>query len=509
MKRTAGLLLHPTSLPGRFGIGDFGPEAERFLEWAAAAGQSWWQVLPLGPPDGTSPYSCLSAFAGNPLLISPERLHEQSLLTADDLQTVPTFPSGRVAFDAVAAWKSNLLRRSWAQFQRHTSGEASQRFQVFRQEAKEWLDDWALFAALRSRHGRRGWWEWPAGLKHRESSALAAARDSERAEIDYQCFLQWQFFEQWKQLKAKARRLGLRVLGDLPIYVSWNSAEVWAKPHLFELDAEGHPLAVAGVPPDDYCTDGQRWGNPLYRWDRMAAEGYAWWIARVTAALDTCDRVRLDHFRGFAGYWRVPAEAETAVDGEWIDGPGMPFFDALRQALGELPLIAEDLGVITPDVEALLRDTGLPGIKVLQFAFDDPESIHFPHHFDRTSVVYTGTHDNDTSRGWYRNLSPEMRRRVRRYTGASPRRVHQGLIRLAYTSVADLAIIPVQDVLGLGSDARMNLPGSSDGNWAWRLSPAELDAKKSERLRSLAEVTGRVSTDRQSDCLRADGSPTA
>ena len=493
--RAAGLLLHPTSLPGRFGVGDFGPEADDFLAWAAAAGQSWWQILPLGPPDGCSPYSCLSAFAGNPLLISPQVLHEQGLLTAADLATVPAFPEDRVAFDEVAVWKSDLLRRSWGRFEDSAAEELRRQLQAFCGEAREWLDDWALFAALRARHDRRGWWDWPLDLKRREPSALQAARRAERAEIEYQRYLQWLFFDQWRRLKGKAARRGIRILGDLPIYVSWNSAEVWAAPHLFELDTQGRPLAVAGVPPDDYCEDGQRWGNPLYRWDRMAADGYAWWIARLGAALETCDRLRLDHFRGFAGYWRVPAAAETAVDGEWIQGPGMALFDALHEALGEVPLLAEDLGVITPEVEALRRDAGLPGMRVLQFAFDDLDSIHFPHRCERRCAVYTGTHDSDTTHGWYGALDPPTRRRVRRYTGAGPRKVHQALIRLAYTSVAELAIVPVQDVIGLGSEARMNTPGTTEGNWAWRLEAGRLDAGKARWLRSLAEVSARLSSE--------------
>ncbi|MEM7351069.1 MAG: 4-alpha-glucanotransferase [Acidobacteriota bacterium] len=493
--RTAGLLLHPTALPGPYGIGDLGPAADRFLDWAAAAGQRWWQILPLTPPDGCSPYSCLSSFAGNPLLISPQLLQQQDLLLEDDLAPVPTFPRDQIDLDAAAAWKSDLLRRSWQRFQDVADEVTRQRLQDFRQAARPWLDDWTLFAALRTRHQHRGWWEWPADLRQRRDAALEAARDAERTEIDYQAYLQWLFFEQWRRVKDEATRRGLRILGDLPIYVSWNSAEVWANPHLFELDDEGHPLAVAGVPPDDFSEDGQRWGNPLYRWDRLAEDGYAWWIARLAAVLKACDRVRLDHFRGFAGYWRVPADEPTAVNGEWVDGPGLPFFDVLRQALGDLPLIAEDLGVITPDVEALRRDTGLPGMKVLQFAFGDPESPHWPHRCERDAVVYTGTHDNDTTQGWYRTLDPPTRRRVLRYTGTSARRIHQGLIRLAYTSVADLAIVPLQDVFGLGSEARMNTPGTTRGNWTWRLEPDWLDARRAQWLRDLAEVSGRLPTE--------------
>ncbi len=489
--RTAGLLLHPTSLPGRFGIGDFGPEAVRFVDWAAAAGQSWWQVLPLGPPDGSSPYSGLSAFALNPLLISPEVLRRDGLLESPDLDTVPAFPTDRVAFAEVDAWKSGLLRRAWERFQRSASVEQRRALDAFRDTHRAWLDDWALFAALRKRYGGRGWWDWERALKHREPVALEAARRDESRQMDYHRFLQWLAFDQWRRLRDEARERGIRILGDLPIYVSWNSAEVWTSPELFELDADGLPVAVAGVPPDDLADKGQLWGNPLYRWERMAEDGYVWWIARLAAALGTCDRLRLDHFRAFAGYWRVPAGAQTAEGGSWVDGPGLAFFDAVREALGELPLIAEDLGVITPDVEALRRAAGLPGMKVLQFAFSAADSDHLPHRFERASVVYTGTHDNDTARGWVRSLDPAAKRRLRRYAGAGPRDVHRALVRLAYTSVADLAIVPVQDVLGLGSEARMNTPAVAEGNWRWRLAAGELDARTAAGLQSLAEVSGR------------------
>ncbi len=490
--RAAGLLLHPTSLPGRFGAGDLGPEADHFLDWAAAAGQSWWQILPLGPPDGSSPYSCLSAFAGNPLLISPQLLLELGWLSAEDLDSVPDFPTDQVDFDRVTPWKLDLLRRSWARFQERADDPARQRLQDFHQQAWSWLDDWSLFAALRQRHDRRGWWDWPQALKQREKSALDDARREEADEIHFHCYVQWLFFEQWQRVKTEANRRGIGILGDVPIYVSWNSAEVWAHPHLFKLDDQGHPLAVAGCPPDDYTEDGQRWGNPLYRWDRMAEDGYRWWIARMSAALALCDRLRLDHFRGFAGYWSVPAEDDTAAGGHWIDGPGLALFDALREALGDLPLIAEDLGVITPDVEALRRDTGLPGIKVLQFAFDVPESIHLPHNFKPASVVYTGTHDSDTTLGWYRSLEPATQRRVEHYAGTDPQQVADAFVRVAYTSVAELAMVPVQDILSLGSEGRMNLPGTVDGNWIWRLESERLDGEHAARLRLLVEVSGRL-----------------
>ncbi len=491
--RAAGILLHPTSLAGDYGVGDLGPEADRFLGWARDAGQSWWQVLPLGPPGGghNAPYSCLSAFAGNPLLISPELLCRQGLLAPSDLDGVPSFPADQVDFAAVKPWKSELLRRSWERFQNDAPDGDRRSLEAFAEASDNaWLDDWTLFMAARRKNPGAGWWDWPGPVKRREPGALDDLRRAEAGEIAYQRYLQWQFFSQWQRLRDQAHEHGVRILGDLPIYVAWDSAEVWANPHLFQLDDEGRPLAVAGVPPDDFSDTGQLWGNPLYRWEGMAEDGYAWWTARLAANLRTCDRLRLDHFRGFAGYWSVPAGEETAEHGTWIDGPGRAMFDAWRENLGDLPLVAEDLGVITPDVEQLRRDAGLPGIKVLHFGFGETDSEHLPHNFERRSVVYTGTHDNDTTAGWYRSLDRETRRRVRRYAGGG--KVHRALVRLAYASVAELAVVPAQDVLGLGAEARMNTPAVAEGNWAWRLAPGALTAEHARRLRALAELSGRL-----------------
>ena len=491
--RAAGILLHPTSLPGRFGIGDLGPEADRFLDWARDAGQCWWQVLPLGPPGGghSAPYSCFSAFAGNPLLISPELLVRRGLLAASDLQDAPSLPAERVDFATVVPWKEGLLRRSWEIFQRRAPAADRRALEDFADAPENaWLDDWTLFMALRRRHRDGPWWDWTAAAKQREPAALDRVRRTEGEEIAYQRYLQWLFFDQWQRVRDQARERGIRILGDLPIYVAWDSAEVWANPHLFDLDDQGRPRAVAGVPPDAFSDTGQLWGNPLYRWDRMKERGYAWWTARLANNLRTCDRLRLDHFRAFAGYWSVPAADETAENGTWEAGPGLALFDAWREAFGDLPLVAEDLGVITPDVVKLRRDAGLPGIKVLQFAFGDADSDHLPHNFERRSVVYTGTHDNNTTRGWFRSLDRETRRRVRRYAGRG--KVHRAFIRLAYTSVAELAIVPAQDVLGLGAEARMNTPAVAAGNWRWRLNPGALDDKAAIRLRSLAAVSGRL-----------------
>ncbi len=494
-ERAAGILLHPTSLPGRFGVGDLGPAADRFLDWLVQAGQAWWQILPLGPPEvHDSPYNCLSAFAGNPLLISPERLLEDGLLDSSDIDDLAVASPGCVDFAAVAAWKEPLLRRSWERFR--GSGRLRDEAAAFEAAPEQaWLADWTLFAALRHHYESRGWWDWDPELSRRRPAALDEARRRLADEVAFHGYVQFQFFRQWDRVRAEGRNRGVRILGDLPIYVAQNSAEVWARPELFDLDDAGRPLSVAGVPPDYFSETGQLWGNPLYRWDRMADDGYGWWIARLAVNLRLADRVRLDHFRAFASYWKVPAGDETAAGGEWVDGPRLPLFDAFREALGDLPLIAEDLGEITPDVEELLAALGLPGMRVLQFGFDDSESLHAVHNLPPHCVVYSGTHDNDTTTGWYGDLEPGTREWVRDYCGLGPDAdgsdVARAMIRLAYTSAAELAVVPVQDVLGLGSAARMNTPAVSGGNWLWRLREGELRREHAERLARLAEISGR------------------
>ncbi|MDY7093967.1 MAG: 4-alpha-glucanotransferase [Acidobacteriota bacterium] len=498
--RSAGILLHPTSLPGPYGIGDLGPSAVTFLDWAERAGQRLWQVLPLGPTHGGgSPYGCLSAFAGNPWLISPELLRRQGFLSQEYLAsaTAPQPAGGdphQVDFPAAAATKERLLHRAWEVYQHRATSGQRQRLEEFREhpDQRSWLDDWALFASLRAAHGNRGWWQWDAELARREPGALRRARQELRHEIERHYFIQHQFFLQWGLLREHALSRGIRLFGDLPIYVAWDSADVWAHRRLFELDDEGEPLAVAGVPPDYFSPTGQLWGNPLYRWEKMAEEGFSWWIERVRANLRLTDLVRLDHFRAFAGYWRVPAGEPTAENGTWEDGPGKPFFEALREELGDLPLVAEDLGVITPDVDELRTTFRLPGIRVLQFGLDDPDSIHAPHNLAPHTVVYTGTHDNDTSRGWYASCSPRQRQRIRQYTGGRFHSIHWDLIRQALTSVARIAVVPMQDVLGLGSEARMNTPGQPDGNWGWRLTEDQLLPEQAARLRALTGLSGRV-----------------
>ena len=492
--RSAGLLLHPTSLPGRFGIGDLGPSATRFLDWAAAAGQRIWQVLPLGPTGyGNSPYGLLSAFAGNPLLISPERMVEDGILPESYLTEVPSLGTGNVPFYDVIIWKKAMLRSAFARFQTAAPAAAVRAFREFAAapEQQPWLEDWSLFAALKSKNGRREWSSWPAPFRDREEAALAAARSQLGPELEYRKFVQFLFFRQWERLRAEAASRGISIMGDIPIYVAGDSADVWANRRLFSIDEKGAALEVAGVPPDYFSADGQLWGNPLYRWERVEAEGYAWWIDRVRANLRIADLLRIDHFRGFAAYWAVPAGDRTAVAGEWKPGPGIRLFTAIGGALGEVPFVAEDLGAIDEEVRSLLLATGFPGMRVLHFAFAEDDHEYQPHRFERNTVVYTGTHDNDTTAGWWRLLDEGERRRVRDYVGPVGAEIGWELIRAAYTSVADRVILPVQDVFCLGSEARMNTPGSNGGNWTWRARESDFGDGPSSGLRRLAELTGR------------------
>lgn len=490
--RTAGVLLHPTSLPGRYGIGDLGDELIAFLDWAVSAGMRVWQVLPLNPPGyGNSPYGCLSSFAGNPLLISPQRLLQASLVpehATDDLQPGD---DEHVDFPEVTARKRRLLELSWRHFTEHASDTQRGALTAFERE-NAWLDDWSLFAALKERNGGKPWAAWGHHLASRDPATLAVAASELSEEIRYHKYVQWLFFTQWADARSAAAARNIKIMGDVPIYVAGDSADVWSNQELFQLDDEGEPTVVAGVPPDYFSDTGQRWGNPLYRWDVLRGTRYHWWVSRIRASLRFADIVRLDHFRGFAAYWEIPAAEPTAVQGRWMPGPGKALFNAIRVALGELPLIAEDLGFITEEVHILRRAIGVPGMKILQFAFAEVNSSHLPHRYEPLTVVYTGTHDNDTARGWYASTNEEERQRAHMYLGIDDEPVEQALIRSAYTSVAQTAIVPVQDILGLGSEARMNRPGASTDNWAWRLRAGALTQEHAERLRRLAEISGRV-----------------
>jgi 4-alpha-glucanotransferase len=498
--RHAGVLLHPTSLPGPYGIGDLGDELIAFLDWAASAGMRIWQVLPLNPPGfGNSPYGCHSSFAGNPLLISPQRLMQLHLLPKGSVGRVPRFTTDHVDFDHVRRWKTDLLRTAWKHFEENGSRELREDLSRFTLEERRWLEDWALYAALKEKSGGAAWWEWDRAIAQREEQALADARHELADSIAFHEFVQWLFCREWKSARDAAHARGIRIMGDVPIYVAGDSADVWSHRDLFQLDDDGRPTFVAGVPPDYFSKTGQRWGNPLYRWDLMRERGYDWWIDRIRTNLQYADIIRLDHFRGFAAYWEIPESEPTAVHGRWMPGPGIALFDALRDALGKLPLVAEDLGFITPEVHELRHAAGIPGMKILQFGFAQNDSPHLPHRYDAETVAYTGTHDNDTARGWFDSAPPAEQQLAAAYLGPSLDHARDecddvawALIRAVYTSVAQMAIVPAQDILSLGTDARMNRPGDAQHNWSWRLEAGALTSEHAARLRRLAEISGRV-----------------
>jgi len=497
-RRTAGVILHPTCLPSRFGIGDFGPTAAAYVEWLAGAGVTWWQVLPLHPPGpGNSPYSAISTFAGNELLISPELLVEDSLLDEEDVAEVPDFPREWVAFDQVVPYKLGLLRRAYEKFREDRPLGLMRQLATFRENNIHWLSDYALFRALRDSHGGQAWYEWPRELALHEPQALLDWMQAHPDEVDFVEFCQFLFFRQWTSLRDWAHEMGVQIFGDVPIFVAGDSVDVWGRPELFLLDAERRPTVVAGVPPDYFSETGQLWGNPLYNWEVMAQDGYAWWISRLRHVLEMVDLVRLDHFRGFAEYWEVPADATTAINGRWCPGPGRALFDAVKADQGDLSLVAEDLGEITPDVVALRKELDLPGMAILHFAFSsDPRSTFIPYALEHDLVVYTGTHDNNTTVGWYlEDATEDERDFVRRYLGTSGREIHWDLIKLALATVSDMALVPHQDLAGLGSDCRLNTPSVGDGNWKFRITPPMLAEGIQARLYDLVEVYGRMPDD--------------
>lgn len=489
--RSSGVLLHPTSLPGARGIGELGSEAFAWLEFLAAAGQRLWQVMPLGPTGyGDSPYQCFSAFAGNPYLIDLAELVGQGLLTDASLAPLRALPPDRVDFGAVYRHKPALLAQAADDFL--GSADDNSAYAEFCAVNAEWLDDYALFMALKQDLGGGSWTAWSEPLRDREPAALAAAEERLQGEIARHRVWQYWFDQQWQALRAHAAAHDVRIIGDMPIFVALDSADVWANRDLFQLDEEGHPTVVAGVPPDYFSATGQRWGNPLYRWDEMRSSGYGWWLGRLQRALDQLDIVRIDHFRGFAAYWEIPAGEATAVNGRWVEAPGAELFETLRAGLGALPVIAEDLGVITPDVEELRDRFGLPGMKVLQFAFGGgPDDPYLPHNYERNCVVYTGTHDNDTTIGWYQSAPERERDHVRRYLARDDDDIAWQLLRLASASTAEMAITPLQDLLRLDSRARMNSPGSAAGNWSWRFAWDDVPHWLAPQLAELSELYGR------------------
>ncbi len=496
--RSSGVLLHPTSLPGRYGIGDLGQYAYQFVDWLAAAGQSIWQVLPLGPTSyGDSPYQCLSAFAGNPNLISLDVLQAKGWLTAAELAKVPDFPPYKVDFGPVVEWRTGVLATAYRGFKARATAEQKATFDGWCQQEASWLEDFALFAALKAANGGRPWVEWGPDEALRKPAAIASARETHAEKISEVKFLQWCFFSQWFDLRDYAHSKGIRLVGDIPIFVAHDSSDVWGNPQFFYLEPSGKPTVIAGVPPDYFSPTGQRWGNPLYRWDVMQADGYRWWIERIRATLATVDAVRIDHFRGFEAYWEVPASEATAIKGEWIPGPKFDLFEAIQKALGSnLPIIAEDLGVITEGVIELRDGLGLPGMNILQFAFGGSggENRFLPHHHVQNSVVYSGTHDNNTTLGWWmdpKEVSPDVREYLKAYVGHEVQEPHWELIRMGMGSVAHTFVAPLQDILGFGADTRMNTPGKEAGNWGWRFTVDWLQHPNHQKLAWLTKVFDR------------------
>jgi 4-alpha-glucanotransferase len=483
--RKSGILLHPTSLPGEWGIGDLGRQAYRFADFLVESGQRLWQVLPLGPPGcGHSPYQAFSSIAGNPLLISPPTLVDQGWISTDDLKDAPGFPDSTVDFDRVIPFKTKLLKKAAAKFFQQGSDPLRHEFLDFCEQSKSWLDPYAEFMALKELNNDSAWPFW--------TQKTAKAQDI----LDNK-FIQFEFFREWNSLKRYCNKSGIEIIGDIPIFIAHDSADVWANPDLFDLDEKGNPKTIAGVPPDYFSKTGQCWGNPLYRWDVMEQNGYQWWIGRIRSMLNQVDIIRLDHFRGFEKYWEIPAGSKTAENGEWMEGPGDRFFAALHGIFGELPFIAEDLGYITKEVQQLRDRWEFPGMRVLQFAFGDQslENPHKPFNFIKNCVVYTGTHDNDTSAGWFSDSNPERSEEQEfalRYMGSNGQAPVWDFIRLALSSVADMAIIPMQDILSLGSKARMNLPASTGNNWRWRMQSDQLKPELSSRLRKMNEDYGRL-----------------
>ncbi len=503
--RASGILLHPTSLAGEFGIGDLGPEAFRFVDFLAESSQTYWQILPLGPTGyGDSPYQCFSAFAGNTLMISPEKLVEDGLITADDLADKPDFPAHKVDFGSVYKWKNQLLPKAFEGFHHATSVDLRGKFETFCQENEFWLDDYALFCSIKAAHEQKAWHKWPDALKLRDKAALTAAGERLFEEIQAEKFYQFLFFRQWSAVKEYASQKGVQVIGDIPIFIAHDSSDVWCNQHQFKLNTDGTAKFVAGVPPDYFSKTGQLWGNPIYDWDAMRRDSFRWWIARMHSTLQTVDLVRVDHFRGFAASWEIPGKDKTAENGRWVDVPGKELFAAFKRALGLLPLIAEDLGVITPDVEELRDGCGFPGMRILQFAFGgDAKNNDLPHNYVKNCVAYTGTHDNDTTVGWFQSQAgagstrdkkeiDREREYCLKYLASDGSEIHWDFIRAVWGSVADTAIAPMPDLLGLGTEGRMNLPASHSGNWHWRMGKDAITDEITARLKELTEIYGRT-----------------
>ncbi len=490
-ERLSGILLHPSALPGKYGIGALGQEALRFVDFLHQAGQNLWQVLPMGHTGyGDSPYQCFSIFAGNPILIDIETLIDEGLVHHDDLPTGFDWLDHKVDYGNVINFKREVLYEAYQVFM--YSEPSNSGFQTFVAKNDFWLHDYALFIAIKESLGGKPWWEWPLKLKVKDEQAIETFDAENADEINFHKFVQYQFYRQWDKVKSYANSKDIKIVGDIPLYVAHDSADVWSKPQLFQFDEERNPTKVAGVPPDYFSSTGQLWGNPLYDWDYMKAHGFVWWLQRIKSTTELYDLVRIDHFRGFEAYWAVPYGDENAINGKWVEAPGQELFETVKAQLGDLPIIAEDLGIITPPVEKLRDDFGFPGMKILQFAFHSDEGDgYLPHNYIRNCVVYTGTHDNDTLRGWFDALEQDVQQRVLDYVDGDVNNVIQKMIRLAWSSVAQMAIIPLQDLLDLGSEARMNIPGTPGGNWQWRFTPDKLSHEKIQWLHQITKIYNR------------------
>lgn len=493
-ERLSGILVHPTSFPSPYGIGDLGPGAREFIDFLEKAGQHLWQVLPLGPTGfGNSPYQSYSSFAGQPLLISPDELIKDGLLEKKDLGEIPKWDNElRTDYDKAAEYKSELFHIAYEHFVELKDAPIKKEYNSFVRKTA-WLKDYSLFMACKDFHDGISWQEWDKEIALPTDAAKEKWTKKLKKSVDYYRFIQFLFFRQWDALKTYANERGIEIIGDIPIFISSDSCDVWANKELFQLDSKGYPTSVAGVPPDYFSATGQLWGNPLYNWKEHEKTGFAWWIERIKAQLQVTDYLRIDHFRGFEAYWSVPAKEETAINGKWIKAPGKKLFETIEKALGDdLPIIAEDLGVITPEVEALRDAFHFPGMKVLQFAFDDiSENAFLPHHYSYNCICYSGTHDNDTTAGWYRTAKEESRDKVRRYMGCDGNNVSWDFLCTAWKSVARMAIVPLQDVMRMDSDARMNTPGTPEGNWIWRYSREQLKEEDAINLRLTTELYGR------------------
>ena len=495
LTRTSGILLHPTSLPSPYGIGDLGQAAYDFIDFLEKAGQHLWQILPLTPTGyGNSPYSSFSAFAGQPLLISPEHLEKMGLLEEWELDTAPENNEDLVEYDKVSKWKTQIFKLAFSRFEMKEDKELKKQYRQFVKENTYWLNDYAIYMACRDMQGQKEWFKWDEKYLKSTQKVKAELKKTLKDEIKYYCFIQFLFYKQWAELKAYANEKGIKNIGDMPLFVSLDSADVWANPKLFQLDSKGYPTKVAGVPPDYFSETGQLWGNPLYNWEVHEKNQFQWWVARVRHQLALSDYLRIDHFRGLESYWAVPAEEETAINGTWVKAPGKALFETIEQELGKgLPIIAEDLGTITPEVIELRDHFGFPGMKILQFAFESEEESSFlPHQFTTTNCVcYTGTHDNNTTRGWYDSASEYSRDKVRRYMNTDANSIHWDFLRTCLGTIADYAIIPMQDILGLGEEGRMNVPGVAENNWAWRYRKEDISDGLAEGLKETTKLYGR------------------